>query len=280
MQTLKFKFHWSFVILALGLCMCGKALVFFCYTLVVILHEFGHFFVAKKLGYKLNLITLMPYGASLSGNENNLKNTHEILIALAGPLVNVLLLLLGLFVRNFIFNNGIINLFICANLSTIFFNILPIFPLDGGRILLAILSQNSSRQLAKKKVNIIGYIICFVFIAMFVLSYFYSLNYMLGINSLFLLICCMEDSTSTYFKDLNDLVMSENLLKLSPKKVYKIHEEKTLLESYKIIDKNYVCKIFIIDNNNNIRKEINNQDIKKLLFESKYNLTLKKAFCE
>ena len=279
MKKLRFKFHWSFILLAIGLCYFGKAQVFLCYFLAVVLHELGHYIVAKKLGYELNIISLMPYGASLSGKNQDIKNNHEIYIALAGPCVNIILCFFCLLISLF-GNLKIINIFLSANLSTLVFNILPIFPLDGGRILLSLFSINSSRVKAHKKVTIIGYFICAFFVCLFIFSYFYSLNYMLGINSLFLIISATEESNDNYYKKLSDLQQEKNILKTKKQKKYKVNEYKTVFDTYKLIDKSCFCKIMILDNFKNVKKIINENQLKSKLFESKYSFTLKECFCE
>lgn len=275
MKKLKFKIHWSFVLLGVGLFAFGKIYIFFCYILAVVLHELGHFLVAKKLGYSLNLITLMPYGASLSGESEIINPKHEILIAISGPIVNVLLALLCIFLKKVCFFN--LNIFLNANISTFLFNILPVFPLDGGRVLLALVSTKHSRVKAQKIVGFIGYIVCFSFVVMFIISYFYNLNYMLGINSLFLLISLLDENKNAYYSS----IVNFNLTKEKKWcKKYKIDSNKTILDTYKLTNNSSFCNILIIDKNKKVRKIISNNDIKKLLFESKYNISLKEAFCE
>ena len=97
MNKLVFKFHWSFLLLGFLMILCGKGTLLFCYIVTCVLHEIGHSIVGKMLGYKLNIISLIPYGASLSGNAVPFKPKDEILIALAGPLVNILIVLVIVF---------------------------------------------------------------------------------------------------------------------------------------------------------------------------------------
>lgn len=279
MKNIRFKIHWSFIVLGIFLFLTNKYISFFCYFSAVLLHEFGHYFVAKKLGYQLNIITLMPYGASLSGKSKTIKPKHEFLIAIAGPLVNVYLIIICVLVKTYLLQNiPLLNTFLFANISTLFFNILPVFPLDGGRICLSILSGKISRNKAYKIVSIFGFVICFLFVLMFILSYFYSLNYMLGINSLFLLITLFEENESFFYTKIKDV---SNISCLTDKfKLYKISENETVIDTFKLIDKSCFYKIEILDCNNCVKKTIEKQDFIKILFESKYNKTLKQAFCE
>ena len=73
MPKITFKFHWSFIVLGILFAVFGKFVQFLCYVITILIHELGHYFMAKKFGYNLNTITFMPYGAGISG-----KNIKEI----------------------------------------------------------------------------------------------------------------------------------------------------------------------------------------------------------
>jgi Zn-dependent protease len=122
----------------------------------VLLHELGHSFVAQRFGLKVREIVLLPIGgvASLAGKPQSPK--HEIAIAVAGPLVNVILALslgAGLWLSGeatFVSAATLGKLapgwqtfllvLAAGNVSLALFNLLPFFPLDGGRVLRALLS--------------------------------------------------------------------------------------------------------------------------------------------
>ncbi|GEM_PF-3078973 len=98
----------------------------------VILHEFSHYLIARIAGEEDLAITLMPYGASLSiaGNSGR---TAAILIA--GPLSNVIAAAFALSL-SWLFPElyGIMKHFVQANVSIALVNLLPAYPLDGGRL--------------------------------------------------------------------------------------------------------------------------------------------------
>ena len=203
MKNLKFKIHWSFFVLGILMLIYGKFQTFLCSLLCVLLHEMGHSFVGKKLGYKLNLITLTPYGAMLSGNNSPFNADDEIKIAVAGPLVNLALVVISValwwifpVLYNFTFQ------FVWVNIYTFIFNILPMYPLDGGRILKALVAKKWGGAVARKILKIFGIIITSIMFLMFFVSFFYTLNYMLGINALFLLVCLLDNSADAYYEKL------------------------------------------------------------------------------
>lgn len=252
MKSLKITIHWSFLVLGILMAIYGKLPSFLCCLACVILHEMGHSVVGRKLGYKLNMITLMPYGAMLSGKNSIFKSQDEIKIAIAGPLVNVFLILFCIIIwcifpsiYNFTY------LFVLANIYTFCFNLLPAFPLDGGRILNAVLSKKTSKIKAEKTVKIIGYIITSILFILFFISFFYKLNYMLGINALFLLIAQFDENTSPYYLELSNLDENNKNMFF---KTLKLDKSVSLYLAYKKLIDNNVSTILVLDKNNVIAK--------------------------
>jgi len=135
-------------------------LLFVCITL----HELGHSLVARRLGIRVKDITLLPIGGLARLETLPQKPRHELLIALAGPAVNftlvvvlgVLLALIGragglpdlrylpyLLGRPRSFLSLLVYL-LAANLILGLFNLIPAFPMDGGRVLRAFLAMWTS----------------------------------------------------------------------------------------------------------------------------------------
>lgn len=112
----------------------------------IVLHEYGHCIMAAKCGWKVHDVTMWPIGglASIETSDESPKN--EILVSLAGPAVSLFLTLLfcpiliyGLYVHNI--KVAICGLMLSAiNLAILIFNMIPIYPLDGGRVLRALLA--------------------------------------------------------------------------------------------------------------------------------------------
>ncbi len=119
----------------------------------VLLHELGHAVVAARFGIRTVEIVMFPIGR-LSRMERSLKPAAEIWVSLAGPLVNILLAA-GVFaymisvheatpvgLADLLQPNGksVLALLLYGNLLLAGFNLLPAFPMDGGRILRALLT--------------------------------------------------------------------------------------------------------------------------------------------
>lgn len=148
-------------------------LLFVCVTL----HELGHSLAARYFGVPVREITLLPLGGVAVMTKNPDKPLHELIIAAAGPLVNVVIAALlfipvGAQVRmNLLDGQGLLpdlntvtlsTLLIwlfAANISMIVFNLVPAFPLDGGRILRALLAMALGFARATTIASTIGQII-------------------------------------------------------------------------------------------------------------------------
>ncbi len=117
----------------------------------VVLHEFGHIMMARRFGIATPDVTLLPIGGVASMERLPEKPREEILVALAGPAVNlviatILILLLGdqldleRFAQIEAPKPGLLEQIAIANLVLVVFNLIPAFPMDGGRVLRAILT--------------------------------------------------------------------------------------------------------------------------------------------
>ena len=247
MKELKIRIHWSFFLLGILMIFFGKIQTFLLALASVLLHEMGHSLVGRKLGYKLNIITLLPYGAMLSGKDAPFSESDEIKIAVAGPFVNaILILLFGMLWWIFPIIRNLTQDFVIANIYTLIFNILPVYPLDGGRILKATLSKRMGQVKAKKITKHFGYVVISIIFGMFFLSFFYELNYMLGVNALFLLIGLLDDKTEVYYEKLTTL---SSFKRTRRKKRIEISKNQTLFDAYKKIIENGAGEIVLYDEN-------------------------------
>jgi len=149
--------------------------------LVVLIHELAHCFACSHYGVEVSEITLFAFGgvAKYKGDiESNPK--QEVFIAMAGPASNFILIISILFILN-IFNikmNEIVQFFIVANSTIGVFNIIPILPLDGGRILRGAIGYYVGIKKATYIVVRMGYIICILLFGIGIyLTLVYNIEY-------------------------------------------------------------------------------------------------------
>jgi len=123
---------------------------------IVLLHEFGHVVAAARYGYRTESVELLPFGGVAKLGTRNLgwNSRHETVIAISGPLVNLLLTVaaLGLHVAGLL-PERFSNEFVTINLTLGLFNLLPGLPLDGGRIARAGLALTRGYEAATRAVT-------------------------------------------------------------------------------------------------------------------------------
>ncbi len=164
------RFHFTFVLLVVFLVVAGlgsrqSGWGYAGYVLAlfgsVILHELGHAVVAKGYGIRTIDITMFPIGG-VARLEKSPPARQELWIALAGPLVNVVIAgaLFGwLFYRNALVgwpdllepsDTNLLQRIAAGNLILAAFNLLPAYPMDGGRVLRALLARSRSENEATR----------------------------------------------------------------------------------------------------------------------------------
>lgn len=188
MAKIKLGVHPLFYLFGLYFALTGKVFSFIAFALVSVCHEIGHAVTAEARGYRLNKITLMPYGCVISGETQCFSYEDEIAVALAGPATNLLtvvffLALWWVFPESYPFTE----LAVFASLTIASINLLPCFPLDGGRALLAALSLSFERKKALFFCRILGVSLSVVFFAAFAYSCFIGVNFTLLFFGLFML---------------------------------------------------------------------------------------------
>jgi stage IV sporulation protein FB len=128
------------VVVALVFGFIGELLLMFA---IVLLHEYGHCYMAKRMGWHVKAIRLLPFGGEVIADTTHLTNAREeLLVAIAGPAVNAILILLILLLKCiFGFEGYWFEYFYQANMTILIFNLLPVMPLDGGKIVHALLFE-------------------------------------------------------------------------------------------------------------------------------------------
>ena len=196
--------HWTFSLLILfiiytnykagqnSIQILWSVLFILCVFLTVFMHELGHALTAKKFGIKTKDITLLPIGGVAQLERLPEKPSEELMVAFAGPMVNIVLALItSLFIslpntseemvaqlENGVNANNFFLNFYLVNIILAFFNLIPAFPMDGGRVLRALLSYKLERHQATKIAARIGQALAIGF----VLLGFYSNPFLIFIG--------------------------------------------------------------------------------------------------
>jgi Zn-dependent protease/CBS domain-containing protein len=183
------RIHFTFpLVLLLGAAQWGephgaRGALFGCVLMLalfacVVLHELGHSVVARRLGIPVREIVLLPIGGVALMVRSPRRPLHELLIAAAGPAVSGLLALafagllaaaypnLGLDARHLVDPRvaqpsapTLLAWLFTANLGLLLFNLVPAFPMDGGRMLRAVLASFLGFQRATRIAATLGQVV-------------------------------------------------------------------------------------------------------------------------
>ena len=196
------------------------SLVFLC----VLLHEFGHAYAALAYGIRTPDITLLPIGGLARLERMPEKPTQELIIALAGPLVNLLIagaLLLAMgkgstvpVSRWFAGNINLLETLYSVNVMLAVFNLIPAFPMDGGRVLRALLATRLPYARATAIASRIGQFFAFVFgvAGLFGIPGIMDRNPMLIFVAFFIYMAAAQESTAVQMRDLTRSVRLEEAM--------------------------------------------------------------------
>ena len=197
---IKIEVHWTFTLLLIWIVFLdiqrggnlNSAILNIVFILLlfvcVVLHELGHALTARRYKIKTRGITLLPIGGVASLEKMPEKPAQELMVALAGPAVNLIiafLLLLVVPLRVYLGMDAesleqligapsiqtLLFYLLVANIMLVAFNMIPAFPMDGGRVLRALLSFNMERTKATEIAASLGQVLAVIF---FILGLFFN----------------------------------------------------------------------------------------------------------
>lgn len=128
---MKYSIHPAFLLLLLMIAFYGNIALYSVMMISLVIHELGHFLAAKFVGVQVDTCKIMPYGGEMTlKHEMQLSYRQLIIVAMGGPIATIIGIVLSLLLPPLL--KG---LFIEIQLFILCINLLPIWPLDGGRIL-------------------------------------------------------------------------------------------------------------------------------------------------
>lgn len=254
----KLKLH-PFMLIYIFVCLYfdWTNIIFF-YVVSVLVHEYGHLLTAKMLGYTSAGVVFNVTGAYLNSHEV-FKDKDDIIISLAGPLVNLIIIIISLgvwwlFPSLYIFTSD----WVVANLWVMIFNLIPIYPLDGGRVVKVLLSK----RLGSDKFMKYNSALCFVFgvllLSLFFVSVFININFSLLFMGVFMTINGIVCDNNPYFKSVSTI--NKDMKKNYEIKIFKVNNIKKC-NLVKLIKPNYYS-VFMC-NINGCEKIIKEEDLLK-----------------
>ena len=178
----KIKFHFTFFIFLFFVIYFNSFLLFFAYFISLFIHEYSHYLMSKRYGILSQTLNIYPFGMNINVNINCKNKADKFLIFLIGPLSNILMLLITIslwwcFPISYFYTLD----FAIANFALGFFNLIPIYPLDGGNMILSVFNSVESKLKILKIMKIISIVVGGIFLFLFIpLSVYVKINFLLS----------------------------------------------------------------------------------------------------
>lgn len=183
--------------------------IFIIFTLI---HEIAHTLTGIILGLKLKKFIIMPFGFKIIFEESKIKgkmSVKKFWIALAGPLTNLILMAIAIIFK---LNENIIY----TNLIIAVFNLIPIYPLDGGRILKSLLNTKINKQKANDIINKISNITIIILTAVTSILILYIKNIAIVLALAYLwYIVIRENKRYKLIKRVNAIIEDNKKMKIN-----------------------------------------------------------------
>lgn len=161
--------------------------------LFCIIHEIGHILAGLILKMKPEKLEIMPFGLSISFYKeiNNKKtNIKEICVAIAGPIVSLILVILCRYIDlKFI----TVQEAVYSNILILLFNLIPIYPLDGGRIIKGILHISLGEDISESIMEKVSKITLVILTLISSIAVYYYKNIAIFLTCIFLWIICSQE---------------------------------------------------------------------------------------
>ncbi len=273
MKERKFNVNPAFFIILIWLIFATDIYVAVSYFLVIFIHELGHYYVAKYCGYKLSKFSLSPYGVSLSYYGQTLEQKDEIYIALAGPVVNLAVALITvafwwMFPTFYLVSYN----FVEVNLIIALTNLLPAFPLDGGRVFVSLFSNIVERRKALKITIIFNVVLSVMFFILFFVFCFINFNPTYLLFAVFLTMGVLDLNFLSKYEKIN--VFNKKMKNFSKPKIYVINENTKLKDILNKIEGNKTY-LFVLMQENGKSTILSDEFILKLSLNFDVNQSLR-----
>lgn len=241
--------------------------------LMALIHESVHTIVCWLLNYREGRISIRPYGYFLQNYEIEYASYRdEVLIYTSGPLSNIILGIFFYFIGN--------SQLCLINFTLGIVNLLPFFPLDGGKIFTCFLTRKYSYKRVYKNMLILSIVFSF-FLNLFNL---YTLlepeighNISLCIFGSFISLWCFQELERTNYIILGDIVKKISVFN-KKKKIenffLSVHIDSSLLEMVKLIERKKYTVFLVLDNSMNLIETIYETEVMEAI-KDYGNLTLR-----
>lgn len=267
---------WCIVLFGVGFYFRFFDVLLIAYTITAI-HECAHIFVAKMCGTEIDGVEILPFGITMRVAQNYIKDTmREIKIALAGPVSNFLIAYFTYGFYDGVYREYIITVSLVMGI----FNILPALPLDGGRILRALLVKKMGHIRAANMALNISYGLGFlIFGAGLYALYITKFNFSFLLIGGFLIANITEERKNANMIIMRDILYSRKKLSqngVAQGEMLVAEESEKAKNILKMLSYDRYYIINIVDNHMRIIKSITETELIELMAIYGMNICMKK----
>lgn len=244
------RVHPLFGLVAIAGALTGQFLELITLFTIVIIHELGHIFAALAVGWRVVSMELLPFGGVAKVDEwGSTRAKHEVLVALAGPFMNGVMVLFGyLMLWMGLWTQGWSDFFISGNLVIACFNLLPVWPLDGGKVLQALLSKWLPYY---KTIHISVIWSCICIVILLGISFLFPFKWNLIVICLYLLLENKVAWKQAQYQFIRFLLMKKGVNNKVPSSLpvltYSLHPTVSVGEAVKLLKKGAIHSFQVID---------------------------------
>ncbi len=243
---------------------------------IVLIHELSHLLTAILLNVPVYSIIVMPFGMTIRLSTSLMKHPKkEALIALSGPFANVCMLVIGMF---FYDRTPSLNfmLFLVINICMLLLNLIPVPPLDGGRILRTLITHRAGLIPAVKIMRRISYFFigCILLCGIFLLVFFQG-NPSLVMIAAFLLYNLADEKKNSDILIMRELIYQKETQKenaLIPSKTLCILDNTPAKYILKKLNLSTFYMISVLDDEMRLLKTVTESDVIRTVTAYGYNV--------
>ncbi len=261
---MRFAVHPLFLLFGVYYAVTGRIFLFLVSTLVAVMHECGHAFAAARYGYRLDKVVLMPYGALISGDIEGIGLKEEIVVALAGPFVNAVTAVLFValwwfFPETYPYTD--VAAYSSAAIAVV--NLLPAYPLDGGRVLYCAVAKSKGEKTAGRVARGIGLFFAAALLALFVYGCFISVNFTILFFSAFLFAGALGGRDRSYLRIRTDY--SREMKKGLEVRRIAVREDTAVKKLLTFMQRGKYAEFIVYDGKGEYLCELSEEDFTKIL---------------
>ncbi len=245
----------------------------------ITIHEISHVISARYYKIEINKITVSPIGIMASINySNSSKKTNDYVVALTGPIANLIMICVGIHLNSSVLGQSqTMSFFILSNVSLLVLNILPVLPLDGGRVFKTILLNRVGYSGTLKVFSVITKIVSGFIIGAGIIQVLNSYyNFSLLLIGIFIYLYKYKD-IDLQFDFIRELYLKKQkiqTLKLIELKYFAVLESNRAIDVIKSFYNNKYNIVVILNNDLEIVGELTETQIFEGIMCSGYDATV------